>query len=575
MGGIHASLAACAFRDHFFPFHAIRAADLPDSEVLVRPYANGSGPSAIFRLGRIASKQEDVFGIIDPIRWRIQYYTLKDMSTAASSATFRERWTAVGSCRLSPSFRVWRVHEFPDRVVLQSQPFVPRSAFIFLPRAKPAELSFTKVTLDATSDALGKIEARAPTDDREVPSIECGAGAMADSEQPFNMADAETSISGGQTKAFLVDRASSAVTRPFEAKRISLLYKGRFLSAAQELEAATSVNSGDPLRQFLLTTRVSVPGFVSTETVLVRRSQSEKLDRVMVINLGLGRVKLGQRPVAVSSVGEVLVLAASDKTGFRVHQCTFWASATSWCNVEGNIADSPVALAPTGQSDDGSSAKLLNWNTAFDYTDRDFSVDVSGLPKACVELVGTCLVDGVEWAPLPEFRGGTQAVVKRRGFPYGQISGRSALLADVLSADLGMSRSSLSTRLAASVGGKPVVFGDIDNGDMVDPHVATVFGIDCSALLSVMWHLDQKLDTANFIDIANKANGPFDRIDELTNTSIGDAFVINIAATVPGKDPLRYINHIALYRETLNAGPTDSSNAMLVVESNASCGGAC
>ncbi len=275
-------------------------------------------------------------------------------------------------------------------------------------------------------------------------------------------------------------------------------------------------------------------------------------------------------------MGEVLVLGASDKTGFRVHQCTFWAAATSWCSVEAAVSDVPVALASTEQSGDEDTPERINWNTAFNYTDRQFSVDVSGVPSTCVDLVGTCLVDGVEWAPLPELRGGTQAMVRRRGFPYGQISGNPALLAGELNTDLKMSQSSDATRLAVSVSGKPVVFGDIDNGDMVDPTVATVFGIDCSGLLSVLWDLDTKLDTSNFITIANKADGSFDRIDELTHTGIGDAFVINIAAPVPGKkDPLRYINHIALYRETFRAGPTDSSNAMLVVESNASCGGAC
>lgn len=550
---------------------------LLDNEYEVRPYANGSGPSAIFRLGRIESLKADIFGIIDPIQWRIQYYRLKDWSTDLGAASFRERFHPVGSCRLSPSFRIWRVHEFPNRIVLQSQPFIPKALFIHGPGASLPKLSFSKVTLDATPAALAAIDGASPTPPDAVPAQNCASSSAI---EDFASGDTAAIVTGGQNKPFTINRTQAAVGRSFDAVPLYASYKGRFLSSAQELEGASSVNSGDPLRHILLTTRTNVPGFVSTQSVLVRRSNSGKLDRTMVINLGLGRVKLGQRPIAVSSVGEVLVLAAADKSGFRVRQCTFLpqAGATSWCAIDGTPpgdatpGDGGAGVSPPATGD---SANTPMWTGAFGYTNREFAVNLAGMPQSCVDLVNPCPVGGVGWVPLPELRGGGQTVAIRRGFPYGQISDRPALAASAINPNLGMSAESKTVNAFAIVGSKPVVFGDIFNNGMVDPDVATVFGIDCSGLVSVLWNMGAKFDTGDFIDFANGRTNSVDRVEAMSKTSIGDAFVINIAASVSGADPVRFINHIALFRESLAAGPDDKSMAILVVESNASCGGAC
>lgn len=546
------------------------------SSALIRGYADGSGPTAIFRLGRIESLKADVFGIVDPIRWRIQYYTLDDWHMGPSERTFEQRWQERGSCALPPTFRVWRIHTFPDRVVLQSQPRVPRGAFLFDRGERPQQLEFGKASLRADQASLAAIVASSPTDSGSVPSKACDANADGTGSPVFSSVDSATSVSGGQETEFILSRSPAARRNSFDARHVKLSYQGRWLSSAQELEDGISVTNRDPIRHFLLTTRTLTPGFVSTETVLFRRSASGLLDRRMIINIGLNRVKLGQRPVAVSSRGEVLVMGAPDKQGFRVHRCTFLPKATtSRCSIDEKEAGGPqggvskiVDRGPVGALTRGSM-----WTTAFKYTDRVFNVDVSSMPMDCRKLVSRCRVAGIDWTPIPELRGGLTKVVTRRGFPYGQVSANPApppTPPDAVNAGLGMATGDAG--VAVAVGGSvPHFFGDIYNdGKIVRPANAAVFGIDCSSLVSVLWNLGAKWDTGAFISAANARTNRIGRIAGMRNATIGDAFLINVEEA-----GTRYINHIALFRESIAAGPTDSSRAILVVESSGSCGGVC
>ena len=576
-------------------------AEMPmtDDDVPVRPYADGAGPSAIFRLGRLDDRGMDVFAIVDPLRWRIQYYTLSDWSLEPESASFRTRWKPVASCRLSPTFRVWRVHSFPTRIVLQSQPIVPRESFIFPKGSGPAPLSFHKVVLSNDAGTLRSISDGTPTADDQIPTTPCAAGVAGDGTATFDLEDAATTVSGGQKVRFDVERRMKAVATPFDQGKVHLSYGSRFLSSAQELEEGVTVRSGQPIRHFLLTTRTQMPGFVSTEAVLVRRGKDGKSAGAMTINLGLNRVKLGQRPVAVSSKGEVLVLGAPDHGGFRVHRCTYLLlpGATTQCRVE-EASGSSAGKGIEGEAADPDKDRLRRapmWKTAFDYSQREFRVDTGTLPDDCRKLVIKCSVAGIKWTPLPELRGGQKGIVLRAGFPYGQVSARKAGLhpresgnrsapgtttrdptpPSILppyATDHSLAGADGVTAIAAMDGAKPVVFGDINNdGAIRDPDRATVFGIDCSSFISMLWGLSSKWDTAMFIAAANENKSKMLRIAGLDQVGIGDAFVINIAENTEDK----YINHIVLFRETRNAGPSDSSQAMLVVESNGSCAGVC
>ena len=541
----------------------------------------------------------DVFAIVDPLRWRIQYYTLSDWKLEPVSASFRTRWKPVASCRLSPTFRVWRVHSFPTEIVLQSQPIVPREAFIFSKGADPAALSFRKVVLSNDTEVLKEIANGSPTADEEIPKTPCAQGVAGDGSSEFSLEDAATSVTGGQTKPFDVVRRPKAVATPFDQGKVRLTYGKRFLSSAQELEGGVTVRGGQPIRHFMLTTRTLVPGFISAEAVLLRRGMDGASPGVMTINLGLNRVKLGQRPVAVSSKGEVLVLGAPDHGGFRVHRCTYLLlpGATTQCRVEEASDNSTEGVTADEVADRDADAlrRAPMWETAFNYSHRRFRVDAGSLPEGCRTLVIKCSVAGIKWTPLPELRGGQHGIVVRTGFPYGQVSsttsrprspdgrpvagsgatGRNTDPPSILqpdATDQSLMRADGAMAVTALVGTKPVVFGDINNdGPIRDPSRATVFGIDCSSFISVLWGLGRKWDTAMFISAANKNKSDMLRIAGLDQVGIGDAFVINIAENSEDK----YINHIVLFREARSAGPSDSSRAMLVVESNGSCAGVC
>src|ERR1700733_13719844 len=96
--------------------------NLQPDEAELRQYANGAGPTAIFRYGVSNQTGDDVFGVVDPVLWRIQFFTLQKWTAGGKSLA--ARLNKRGDCRLPPSFRTWRVHEFSDRILLQSQPQV-------------------------------------------------------------------------------------------------------------------------------------------------------------------------------------------------------------------------------------------------------------------------------------------------------------------------------------------------------------------------------------------------------------------------------------------------------------------
>jgi len=212
------------------------------------------------------------------------------------------------------------------------------------------------------------------------------------------------------------------------------------------------------------------------------------------------------------------------------------------------------------------------WRTAFAYTDREFRIDLRNMPENCRGLVSPCRVSGLDWVPLPELRGASGDFVTHKGMPYGQVSGDPpSIAADAVSPGLGLTLANQANP-SGLADGLPAFFGDIYNaGDIKLPSKASVFGIDCSALVSVLWNVGWRWDTGNFITYASEHSHDIARVREMAATHTGDAFVINIAEH-PG-DP--FINHIAVFVGQRDAGPADSSRAMLVVESNASCGGAC
>ena len=532
-----------------------RAALSPQDAVL-RPYANGAGPSAIFRLGRDAAGHRDLFGVVDPVLWRIQYFTLDDPSPAA--APLSQRWRRAGDCALGPAFRVWRVHALPGRVVLQSQPRVTAAAL-----SRPgAAFASDKVTLDSRPAAVAAIIARAPTDPELAPAEPCAAAAAAPAR--FDPAlDAAAQVTGGGDRAFVVRRRHLPPgAGPFLRAPVRLADAPAVLVSAQELEPAGS------LRHFIVTARSGAsPGFVRAVVTVERRAARPALNRTLRIDLGLTRVKSGQKFVAVSSVGEVLVIGTADHDSFYVHACRFQdgAGAASVCHLESHPADAatgpPVALPPGAHALTAVSRGDL-WTRVWWYALQTYQIDAGAIPAPC-RRVAPCRIGGaaLAWSPISELRLAS-GVVRRIGVPYAQsqsLDGRPAPGRAIAFPTTGVIPAYALRR------GAPWVVSDIENTGVRDnPAQVAVLGVDCSAFVSFLWGRGHALGTREFIDEAN--HGALARVSSMAKARMGDAFVINLAAT---------INHIAVFREERPAGPLDSSRVILVAESSSGCGGVC
>lgn len=554
---------------------SVEAEQVTDDRKVIRPYANGAGPVAIFRYGRQEDKKRDVFGVVDPTLWRIQFFTLDDWSVK-NARPFADRFTKVGDCALPPTFRVWRIHQFSDRIVFQSQPEVPVKALIH--NGRPAPLVFKKLVLPATPADLQAVLDAKPTDINAVPSARCGG--IGPSEFPnFDAGDTSVRVTGGEKKPFSARRLDPPTELgAFGKTTITLAAKGRYLVAAQELEFAQDASTSAPLRHFLLTTRTNLPGFASTEVLLVRQSPAQKLNARMSINLGISRVKMGNRSIAVASTGEVLIMGTFDKQNFYVNACHFVASRFEQerCQIEDDEGSPvPVATASAAQGDSEKSLPVQVSKLralAFKYTDQIYQVDMKDRPSGCTSLAACPILSKIEWSPLAELRLAKGTVI-RKGVPYGQ-SATDAARPKFKPNDKVNSPIAMSIYDTSKV--PPVVFGDIENDSAVSEiNKIHVFGIDCSAFLSHLWQLGSVLDTGSFIASANSATSTgFDRVIGLSNATLGDALVINISQKVKGKSQ-RLLNHIVSYQEPRPAGPLDSSRAILVVEASSSCGGAC
>ncbi|MEO6216274.1 MAG: hypothetical protein ABIO86_09600 [Sphingomonas sp.] len=563
----------------------LTAAPLNADEAFLRPYANGAGPSAIFRFGRTAGGQ-DLFGIVDPVGWRIQFFALDDWSIeGARPLSERIHWS--GACRLDPGHRVWRVHVRPDRTVLQLQPDPTLEEI-----ETNAPLRFPKIDLRADAATIAALAA--PASPRLDDRIERPCSGSADDAAPpfFTAADAAVAVTGGDSEPFRITRtALPARASPFLREQITLgtaataplTRTGGVLTSVQELEPARSVSSDRELRHFLLTARSdALPGFAHSVVVLVRRSAGGGLDGVMRLDTGLARVKTGQRFAAVSSKGEVLVIGTSDKNAFRIRACHFTdvPHAQSLCTLPdiapaGVVAERPGAGAPAPTTGADVASRRAMWDRARWYVSQRYRFDASGLTATrCRSAVAPCSIGRYAnaWTVISPLRL-AENWVERRGVPYAQrqtIAGIPTL--DRPAADLPYERSADGRTILmpahARRGNVDYVVGDINNDGLPDdaPDLK-LFGIDCSAFLAVIWGVAPR-PTDDLITAAN--DRAIARVPSFGALTFGDAFVINLSDRGH-----RLTNHVALFRERRPAGPADSSQGVLVLESSSGCGGVC
>jgi hypothetical protein len=552
---------------------ALKAQAVQPDEAELRVYANGAGPAAIFRYGIRKKTGEDVFGVVDPVTWRIQFFTLKKWSEGGDSLT--KRLEKRGDCRLPPSFRLWRVHELPDRIVLQSQPLVTEDT---LYRAKAFEHS--KVVLPITDEQIEKFATDDFTPINEVPSNLCGNTSSADrlvlpKYDPAQ--DGAVRVAGGENKAFFVSRRRMpANARPFMLKKIPIPAEGNFLASVQELEPAT-FDSGIA-RHFIVTSRITgdgenKPGFMTSAVTIVRRGETPNLDASMRLNLGLTRVKTGQKFAAISSAGEVLLIGAADKNFFKFFSCPFSGLLPNRskvrCMTDSHFVDKVTETEPAIPNSvvvkTGDQAG--RWDDAFKLATREFKVNVGNAVNVGNEPCGKlkpCPVRGQDWSPLSELRK-AKGIYTKVGMPYAQREvDKAAPNENITLAPEAIDDLTGTVFMRKLESDKAYVFGDIENSDLVGSKEVRVFGIDCSALVSKMWRIEPRIDTAGFIGRAKA--GSIRRLRSVGDVHHDDAFVINLEKT---------LNHIVIFRETRRVGPFDSSRAMLVMESSSSCGGVC
>ena len=557
-------------------------ATMAQTEAVLRPYANGAGPSAIFRLGRTTDGNRDLFGIVDSIAWRIQFFALDDWDMQNQRPlTERIHWT--GACRLPPNRRVWRVHVWPDRTVLQLQP-EPTVEEILSPTA----LTFPRLSISADVAARGEFEKPVPSPDFDVePTVACGGVSDTGPLPAFTRSDAVSVATGGSAKPFLVSR-QDAVGSPFMRSVVTigsgatdrLTLTGGWLTAVQELEPARSVNSGVDLRHFMLTARSgAMPGFAHAIVVVVRKSANGKLNGTMRIDTGLARVKTGQRFAAVSSKGEVLVIGTNAKDVFRIRACHFTDTpgAPDLCSMVEPEGVQPTPVAEPGADEwkpDPAEVPQRSrmWRNASWYVSQRYRIDMTGFPDACRRALVSCDVGSYtgQWTAMATMRFG-HGSVERRGVPYGQRQTYAGIpTAERPAADLDYGVASNGTLLLhafSQKGGVTSIVSDINNdkllGDFPD---LKLFGIDCSTLLAKLWG-QPAAPTATLVDNANK--NLLGRIRGMDRMSFGDAFLIRLS------DHGTLVNHVAMFRESRPAGPGDSSNGVVVLESSSSCGGVC
>lgn len=542
-------------------FAANPSAQTPEA-TLFRSYANGAGPTAIFRLGTESVSGNDVFGVVDPVLWRIRYFELKP--PAAGSAALANRIRFVWDCFLPPTFRVWRAHQFESRVVLQSQPEIK-----FLPDSKP--LPTRKLSLDSSQSTIASILSRQPVGLEDKPEDHCASdGGLKGAFDPA--VDSASMVTGGEDKAFVVTSRDANAQPGFARKPITISPQGAILSSIRELERSSN---GD--RHFLVTTRSSAyPGFANAVVKVIRRSSDGSRDGTLRLNLGLTRVKSGQRAVAVTSTGEVLVLGAGDHaTGFQIHLCKFISTVQSkgLCTLEAAPKDASATPSPEAGGEPGQDqvqAKAVSkkdlWSDAAWYATRTYRIDASVRPDGCARWEERrCFVNGKAWQPISELRyaNGVSAdgIYEKVGVPYAQS--QVGKLRPVPGNDMKQSLPNPIPLLQTN-GSKHVIVSDIDNTDIVSDPNFDPLGIDCSALVSALWRRKPPQITTSFIIEANDHKGR--RVAEFGKLKMGDALAINLAD---------HLNHIVLFRERRKASSVDTSRAVLVFESSSSCGGVC
>ena len=537
---------------------------------MIRLYSDGAGPSHIVRVGRNTAGDGDVVAIVDPLLSAVRILDVRD---APASETLDSRVTSKGACALPVSFRPWRLHSLRGKILIESMPDPGNAGYL----ARPETLRTSVYEIDRTtlaSDSPTFVQAGSLLDTQAwTPATAQQCGSIVSSGRPYATAPVRAvrgaknparTIILSNTPSALAPRGQLIVRSPPDAR-----YR---MISARELEPAGGY-------RFVLTAEAAKTesGTVNVTQRLLAFSETTRLPvRELRFDPTTIRSKLGQRPIAILSTGEVLVMGKAASTGpipvFKLFSCgrlTAQPTTTPLCDatqdtIAGRSSADLVAVsqetspAQDFAADEPRPAATLNSRRIFEnvapLAKFLFRVDTSRMPEACRVIQG-CAVAGskINFVPIRGIRL-TRGNFERSGVPYAQ--------ADVPEDANNLMRASpaaLANALAAVTTGAGSLPGNLADGFDGD------LGIDCSGLVQIAWK-------------------GMSAVQRLSTASLGNfegGLVCN--AALPGPEYLRpgdalnthtkQVNHVMLFASamTLDGG----NDEWLMLESSSSCDGVC
>lgn len=520
--------------------------DRPGGSDAIRASADGAGPSHLFRL--TSDSSGDTIGVVDPLFAAIRFYRIR-----RGDAPLAERLDPIGACALPIDFRSWRIHQFRTRIAIESMPDPGALGH----GATPTGLSTRVVTIDRDllrdpapfRDAARRLDTRGwnPVD-----APACGKIAPRESGVGTRRADRSARSS---SRMIRLGNARDAL-----APRPSLIVRSRSnrLISAVELEPTpdwrvVQAVEALPSDDGVLRTRVRI---------LAYARKSRGLRHAVALNDSELRGKFGQKPAAVLSSGELLLMGKQPGSGpFRIYSCGNLANPSGHrlCGEDSEPKPRPAATV-RGGPDRSAVARQLTARTIFANVERLVSyrleVDTRALPDACRDPAGCSIEGGDRFVPIRGIRL-TRGIFTRRGVPYAQARVPQDLdpLFETSSAQL--SRTLAQVRHGAR--GWPGNLRDGLEGDL---------GIDCSGLVQIAWggRGGDRLDTWRLQALSSPLACPA-RLPGPEYMRPGDALGIRIDA------PAHLANHMVLFAASMQLD--GASDSWLVLESSSGCDGVC
>ncbi|MEH3036271.1 MAG: hypothetical protein PGN23_07260 [Sphingomonas adhaesiva] len=537
----------------------------------IRLYSDGAGPSHIVRVGRTRAATGDVVAIVDPLLSAVRIFEVRD---AASDETLATRISSRGACALPVSFRPWRIHSLSDKILIESMPDPGTAGYL----VRPENLRTTVYSIDRATLAAGadtQVQAGAILDTQAwTPATAPPCGTVVSSGRPYAAAP-ERAVRGAKNPArtiILTNRPSALA--PTEQLIVRSPADARYrMISARELEPAGGY-------RFVLTAEAAraESGTVNvTQRLLAFSAATRQPVRELRFDPSTIRSKLGQRPIAILSTGEVLVMGKAAGTGavpvFKLFSCGRLMSAlpttTPLCDatqdtIAGRSSADLVAVSQTTPpaqeyaADEPRPTGSFNSQRIFANVAAlakfPFRVDTTRMPEACRVIQG-CTVTGssTNFVPIRGVRL-TRGTFERTGVPYAQagVPGDADRLMQATPA-------ALSNALAAvrsGAGSQPGNLADGFEGDL---------GVDCSGLVQIAWN---GRTAASRLSTASLGNFEGDLVCD---------------AALPAPEYLRpgdalnthtkQVNHVMLFASamTLDGG----NDEWLMLESSSSCDGVC